>query len=750
MPSIQVDYNNAQFTQFLQFASTSGEKEIARLGVTDRLGTRTITAHKDDSIHAFHRSAEAKVHNDAARTAFRNAIVAMFGGERNIPENVRKAMLLSDYGKGKPLTARRILAVKAEVDKFVAAATGKCEARLAELGRNVDATSKALVREALQECHCDKDLLDFVTRNIDRFVLDFGGRPRTAQAVRSKVADLSACFAELRQAANGNEGVLTAGRRFLMYLQGASVPRGLMRALVESVQTMELGHLHALSPDSSEIDIHRAVSQFNRNADAAMASTGADAGITGAPERAFCRQFLAELMLLRGGDGAIERAKAALENESARRLATFIDNFATAMAQNSENFDFTANNGATSNTGAITYSERMYAMGQANAHTGMMDALKGALDAATGVPSQADHSVRPLPNPVRAQDIAGHAEIVGDIVAKGRLQGDREAQVFLDEVVQGGGPGATVLRDIFAVQTEQVKPYNPKDHMMHLCQVGMGPRIARSVADDARSFAGGTDADAKAAFLNAVARGTTILMPDETPLSGDPDRAFDQFAELVTKGAKNRFEGLDAKERHKAFVAMALVTRNIEQSAMTGLADALDPHPGANGPKPTFLTEGNPANSTRTMRFAWDGNGFSVAIEFHREISSLRIPVAPDSAGGAVNAPPPPPEPEPEPEPLPPLPPRRPGAPQQPGLIASILANRPQPAPRPEAAPPPRPAPPPEPFATIRTGQGSAMEARFKFSIKETEFNRMANAGDFQIGNAETTCNYLHFSASIN
>jgi hypothetical protein len=36
----------------------------------------------------------------------------MFGSESRIPENVRKAMLLEDYGQGKPLTARRIMAVK--------------------------------------------------------------------------------------------------------------------------------------------------------------------------------------------------------------------------------------------------------------------------------------------------------------------------------------------------------------------------------------------------------------------------------------------------------------------------------------------------------------------------------------------------------------------------------------------------------------------------------------------------------------
>ena len=41
----------------------------------------------------------------------------MFGGESRIPESVKDAMLLKDYDKGKPLTARRIMAVKAAIDK---------------------------------------------------------------------------------------------------------------------------------------------------------------------------------------------------------------------------------------------------------------------------------------------------------------------------------------------------------------------------------------------------------------------------------------------------------------------------------------------------------------------------------------------------------------------------------------------------------------------------------------------------------
>lgn len=44
----------------------------------------------------------------------------MFGGVAKVPKNVQDAMKLQDYGKGKPLAARRIMAVAAAVQKDIA------------------------------------------------------------------------------------------------------------------------------------------------------------------------------------------------------------------------------------------------------------------------------------------------------------------------------------------------------------------------------------------------------------------------------------------------------------------------------------------------------------------------------------------------------------------------------------------------------------------------------------------------------
>ena len=109
------------FTNFAQAKVDAGaNKAIARVAVGDGpLAGRNITAATTDSVRGFFkwfRSADDQAANNATRTLFKNAIIDMFGGESKIPASVKKAMLMADYDCGKPLTARRIMAVKAAID----------------------------------------------------------------------------------------------------------------------------------------------------------------------------------------------------------------------------------------------------------------------------------------------------------------------------------------------------------------------------------------------------------------------------------------------------------------------------------------------------------------------------------------------------------------------------------------------------------------------------------------------------------
>ena len=119
---------NSVFKNFVLFAQqrvdANKAKSVVTATITRPLEGRaimTIGTSKTDSVHKWTRGVDEWNANDNTRALFRKAVVDMFGNEARIPESVKKAMLLSDYGQGKPLTARRILAVKAAVDAHLSA-----------------------------------------------------------------------------------------------------------------------------------------------------------------------------------------------------------------------------------------------------------------------------------------------------------------------------------------------------------------------------------------------------------------------------------------------------------------------------------------------------------------------------------------------------------------------------------------------------------------------------------------------------
>ena len=117
---------NATFDAFVQFAETQHaagkDKAIARFEKPDAAGlggiaNRTIKPGTGDWVGiGVGRLSSLKRANNITRDAFMKAVVDMFGGVTYVPDSVKDAMKLEDYGKGKPLTARRILAVKAAIE----------------------------------------------------------------------------------------------------------------------------------------------------------------------------------------------------------------------------------------------------------------------------------------------------------------------------------------------------------------------------------------------------------------------------------------------------------------------------------------------------------------------------------------------------------------------------------------------------------------------------------------------------------
>ena len=122
--AINIDNGFTTFNTFVRFAehrSGAGLKDAAAKATLElderRISSVTVGSASKTSSSWFSRTGNDKIANDRTREIFKAAIVKMFGGESKIPPDVLKAMQMEDYGHGKPLTARRILAVKAAIDK---------------------------------------------------------------------------------------------------------------------------------------------------------------------------------------------------------------------------------------------------------------------------------------------------------------------------------------------------------------------------------------------------------------------------------------------------------------------------------------------------------------------------------------------------------------------------------------------------------------------------------------------------------
>ena len=111
---------------------------------------KLVTTTADKAYALLPRSSAQKDANNAVRTAFRNAVEELFGGFDNIPESVKNVMKLEDYGKGRPLTTRRILAVQNAIADVLTSAD-----ELTDTKGNSCKTHKVMVDFGLQHLRPD-------------------------------------------------------------------------------------------------------------------------------------------------------------------------------------------------------------------------------------------------------------------------------------------------------------------------------------------------------------------------------------------------------------------------------------------------------------------------------------------------------------------------------------------------------------------------------------------------------------------
>ena len=631
MPLDVNGYNSAMFQSFVDFAKISEgmgkENAVARVNTgvdvsNGVLAGRNVTAATTDSVRSifkWFRSADDKVANDETRKIFRDTIANMFGGDSMIPASVKDAMRLVDYDKGKPLTARRILVVKAAIDGIkqnIGDALKTAQKNASSILANVPAERKAevgpLVEMAIQRCGGDKDALDVVSETIDRILLREDAKLRTTEAVAKKVDGIITNIREMREAAQGKQAVLAACKDFLLLMGGKSLPPGHLPALMRMVATTDTSSVVRLKGGASGIEIDHAVGNLGKIAKELMVKSGVDKVTDGADEKESVRDLIVNLVIAKIGPSDARKLLKALSTDTAQKLRTVYG----MLGQ--EEFDT-----AGMSRGMVEFTSL-----QGNLGIKFLFFMKNTAEATLGLERS---TVDPYDGSFDLTDFGG-SQIFERAKVDAREMMEQRREELISKFVDGNGPGAEEMRALFA---RKIGP-EPSDYEMG--ETNKRDNVAKQMsnwtiaAECKKCMAGDFQ---NTAFARDVVQGLNVTFPDGTKLAGDFETARDQIASFVTGGATAKYDDLDDVGKGKANIVMALLSQEMARASYDSHAISLDPKLR----KPQYTTTvSDPASEKQEFKLAFNDKGeLSVAFIGEKRISTLSANVPQTNAGGQTD-----------------------------------------------------------------------------------------------------------------
>jgi hypothetical protein len=338
---INVNGYGAQFDQFVEFAEAAiaagKQKAIARVDTSELGGivNRTIKPGTGDWVGiGVGRLGSLKKANNTTRDAFKKAVADMFGGETRIPASVLDAMKMSDYGKGKPLTARRIMAVRQAIDDSKSQVDSTISALKTTVLKNVykpknpgfnEQLDKGL-EAAMKLAFTDNDLLAMLKdqRVLSSVLVSGNGEARSVESVERKVAALKGNLDELRAATKGNRAMYQAGLRELTRFGGKAFGRGCIAAMVSGAMAAKMDDIRALKGSSTIDDVHNAVFQYHTTISAVVKESkvlDSFGKVYGPEEIDGSRNFVGALMLSRLSNSVLRRMDGAFKSQAAGKVA---------------------------------------------------------------------------------------------------------------------------------------------------------------------------------------------------------------------------------------------------------------------------------------------------------------------------------------------------------------------------------------------------------------------------------------------
>ena len=578
-------YNDA-FKAFTDFATQAkGGSTIAQIGGekntvagSSALAGRTIVAKTSfDFVGNVGRRQVSRDVNNAVRDLFKQAIADMFHGESNIPMSVLDAMKLADFGKGKPLTARRILAVKAAIDQAAAAAdqgadaAGGIDAKIEsavetcmkKFGKKPNAKAEPLVRIALEACNGDADVMDIVTKNITKKILYTGTSDlRTEADIRQKVGDIVSSLEELKAASNGNPAVVAAGKAFLMEHGGNTLPRGLFTKMAEAAAKIPLDQIRDLSASSPARSIHKAVADLNRALDDAMVSSGVANHLEAPEERTNARLFLTSVAMSQCNQVALRDLHNILNSNTSKQLLAFYRECRTE--------DFRQLDGQSEDIrkGAESVADECELC------------LRG-LDAAVNANIERMNPSQPKMKPIPFIDdnlnmrAVGGDKMVSDIVSAAEAYNAKRTDDYINATVTGSGQGAEVMKNLLRAKLGNAS--KPEEKLGKSLSANAKAMMNWNICGEMKKIVTGQECQ----FKKDIYRGTNVTLKNgknSFKLTMKFETARDELAQFVTGDANATYEGLTkAEDKNKVHLLMALVSQETEKAAQMGSEIAIEP-----------------------------------------------------------------------------------------------------------------------------------------------------------------------------
>ena len=655
--SLEIKGNLLNFVNFAESAKSDNAIVRTNDGVA-------ISAASKDKIAPLWRSSANKNANNVARNLFKEAVAEMFGGEDKIPTDVRTAMKLDDKhfkASGKPLTARRIMAVKTMLetinDRITSGIEKASENKDLERFYNDDLQDgmsqeerrekvNSLISTAIHAAAGDKDVFDIVVASIDHFVANSVYEIRDEGKVKEMVAGLMSNMAELRAAAKGNMEIVNAGKQFFMNMHGKSMPKDCIKNLVNMVTGMKIGSIKGLSASSSTLSIHKAVKQYWENTNNALNDSGLKKVLDGPTEMFDAMSFIGAIMLARCSQSTARKIAAALSGTAADRL----DSIYNCIGKNTQiNAQANLSEDLRNNIAEVGRT------------------LKSAIPGLKGLASHRAGEDRNLLDDIDLGDVVtgvpnGTEEIHNLLIPFAKEYALYQKSEFINKVVQGDSDGANKVRE-FHERNISDEAYHPQVNTTNRRNAILIGTTNRNICDECKKMAEGKFEDTF--FYKDLIRGDmdlTLQIGDKTvklfdnfekardeltglttngkgkkysELSGDDrglvgkllfEKARDKLASFVTKGKTEEYAKLDATAKAKVHILMSMLSQQSAGPALLAHSSALDP----NGKDVEQMSTGASPNKAYAVSF---GGNDQLVFECRSSVDNLEMFTLSDKDG---------------------------------------------------------------------------------------------------------------------